>query len=203
MQQVLCEQCSQQARSVNSFNAVRKYMCVGVLTAAQRQYLRHSRCPIRTACSMTRDAVKSAGAVRRPANRKEDSSRGRLVGVSCKKARVDSSPPPPAGHSVLRPLSATSRGRRELRLVVTACWPALSSAPRPERRALACAFKRGLCEYLFKSAFPAPRARQSPRPTRQTLRPASRYTDGRYRRPPPVCNCVSGSREPNRALTEQ
>ena len=108
-----------------------------------------------------------------------------------------------ARRSVLRPLSATSRGRRELRLVVTACWPALSSAPSSGATPLACAFKQGLCEYLFKSAFSAARARQSPRPARQTLRPASRYTDGRYRRPPPVCNCVSGSREPNRALREQ
>ena len=65
------------------------------------------------------------------------------------------------------------------------------------------AFKQGLCEYLFKLPFSAARARQSPRRARQTLRPASRYTDGRYRRPPPVCNCVSGSREPNRALREQ
>ena len=106
-------------------------------------------------------------------------------------------------HSVLRPLSATSRRRRELKLVLTACWPALSSAPSSGAISLACAFKQGLCEYLFKSAFPAPRARQSTRRARQTLRPASRYTDGRYRRPPPSCNCVSGSREPNRALTEQ
>ena len=65
------------------------------------------------------------------------------------------------------------------------------------------AFKQGLCEYLFKLPFSAARARQSTRRARQTLRPASRYTDGRYRRPPPVCNCVSGSREPKRALTEQ
>ena len=109
----------------------------------------------------------------------------------------------PVGHSVLGPLSARPRRRRELKLVLTDCWPALSSAPSSGAISLACAFKRGLCEYLFKSAFPAPRARQSPRPAHQTLRPASRYTDGRYRRPPPVCNCVSGSREPNRALREQ
>ena len=114
----------------------------------------------------------------------------------------DSGPPRP-WHSVLGPLSARPRRRRELKLVVTACWPALSSAPSSGAIPLACAFKQGLCEYLFKSAFSAPRARQSPRPARQTLRPASRYTDGRYRRPPPSCNCVSGSREPNRALREQ
>ena len=127
---------------------------------------------------------------------------GTTRAVSKQKVRVEGLRPPRQAFS-LRPLSATSRGRRELRLLVTACWPALSSAPSSGATPLACAFKQGLCEYLFKSAFSAARVRQSPRPAHQTLRPASRYTDGRYRRPPPVCNCVSGSREPNRALTDQ
>ena len=171
-------------------------------TAVQRQNLRAVRLCKAQPARMTRDGLKAAGGVRRPANRKEDSPRHaswRFLQKGSGRLRSAA----PVGHSVLGPLSARPRRRRELRLVVTACWPALSSAPSSGATPLACAFKQGLCEYLFKSAFSAARARQSPRPARQTLRPASRYTDGRYRRPPPVCNCVSGSREPKRALTDQ
>ena len=174
-------------------------------TAVQRQNLRAVRCeiaqPSSQPCSMTSRCEPGR---RRP--KASELQEGALHG------RLEASAKLGAGASAAGPSSQSELGAPCTRrwspcylqeLYARALCTTAVYGPRCGAVTSAAPFKRGLCEYFELLPFSAPRARQSPRPARRTLRPASRYTDGRHRPPPPSCNCVSGSREPNRALREQ
>ena len=178
------------------------YICKSLLSSRQRLLLRRARRVLLSLQQMTSAATGApeASEGQRTARRTpRGTPRRRFV----QNVRVASA----AGASSQSELDALCTRRWShccgKELYVREASAAAVYGPRRGYILSAGAFKQGLCEYLFKLPFSAARARQSPRQARQTLRPASRYTDGRYRPPPPVCNCVSGSREPNRALTEQ
>ena len=178
------------------------YLCELLLSGRQRQLLRRARL-FCSACTITSKGGQAAGGVRRPANRNEDSSKHASTAFLAKRSGRLCRARASSKSELARSVQPRWSPCRLQELYVREASAAAVYGPRRGYILSAGAFKQGLCEYLFKLPFSAARARQSLRPARQTLRPASRYTDGRHRPPPPVCNCVSGRREPNRALREQ
>ena len=104
-------------------------------TAVQRQNLQPCACELPQPCSMTRDAVRVAGGVRRPANRKEGSSRY----ISRRSSDLGAGLQPPALQPKQKgPLCTRLRdAQRAPKLLQPRCGQQQTTArARPERAAL-------------------------------------------------------------------
>ena len=105
-------------------------LCAELFAGRQRQFYSAYDALLSTSLQHDKAAANAAGGVRRPADRKEDSSIYTSTAFRGQKGSVVGSGPPRLGHSVLGPLCASPRRRRELKLVLSSAFGALSSAPQ-------------------------------------------------------------------------